>query len=135
MARPRKQDQIRDIDSMALCADQVVHIDAVRSIAAGLPDRQTISDISALFTVLGDPTRLRIVAALALRELCVCDLAASLGLSQSATSHQLRILRQHGLVRSRREGRLTYYALDDEHVSALFAQALDHVHHRTKDDA
>ena len=80
---------------------------------------------------MGDPTRLRLVAALAGRELCVCDLAATVGLSESAVSHQLRLLRARGLVRSRRDGRLVYYALDDDHVAALYAIALEHVAHQT----
>lgn len=89
--------------------------------------------MSDLFGAVADPTRLRIVAALAARELCVGDLAATLAMSQSAVSHQLRVLRDRGLVRARRDGRLSYYALDDEHVAGLFGQALDHVRHRTED--
>jgi ArsR family transcriptional regulator len=75
------------------------------------------------------------VAALAAADLCVCDLAATLGLSESATSHQLRVLRELGLVRSRREGRLVYYALDDAHVRLLYHQALDHVAHGVEERA
>jgi DNA-binding transcriptional ArsR family regulator len=77
--------------------------------------------------VLGEVTRVRILQALAVEELCVCDLALLLDLSQSAVSHQLRLLRSADLVRSRRQGKIVYYALDDEHVKILFAQGLKHV--------
>src|SRR5262249_7832580 len=86
-----------------------------------------------LFAALGDPTRLRIVAALANRELCVCDLAATIGQSESAVSHQLRNLRALGLVRSRREGRLGHYALDDHHLTPLSRPALARVGPRRGD--
>src|SRR5690606_2545857 len=82
-----------------------------------------------IFGALADPTRLRIIAALATRELCVLDLAAAIGLSQSAVSHQLRVLRDRGLVRARRAGRRAYYRLDDDHVETLFRQARDHAGH------
>lgn len=132
MARPRRQDQLREPDTLPVCHDQVVHIDAVLATRKQLPSAATIDAASAFLTAIGDPTRLRIVAALAIRELCVCDLAATLGLSQSAVSHQLRLLRRLGIVRSRRAGRLVYYALDDEHVSTVFDQTLDHVRHRSE---
>lgn len=130
MARPRRIDQVREPALGAGCDDQVVHMEAVRATREALPPAAIIDQMSRLFTALGDPTRLRIVAALAERELCVCDIAASLGLSNSATSHQLRTLRQQGLVRARREGRLVYYALDDEHVTILFNQAREHAEHQ-----
>jgi ArsR family transcriptional regulator len=79
---------------------------------------------------MGDPTRVRLIYALAQRELCVCDLAAVLGLSVSAVSHQLRLLRGLRLVKYRREGRLAYYSLDDEHVDTLLRQGLEHVDDR-----
>ena len=133
MPRPRKSEQLKDPDQLDVCAEPVVHLAAVQSTRQGLPDAATIADLSALFAAVGDPTRLRIIAALAGRELCVCDLAAALGLSQSAVSHQLRVLRELGLVRPRRAGRLVYYALDDAHVSALYRQGLDHVRHRQEE--
>lgn len=134
MPRPRKTDQLADVPDL-VCDDRVVHVDAVRAARAALPSRGDLLGLAELFAALGDPTRLRIVAALAGRELCVCDLAATVGTSESAVSHQLRGLRALGLVRSRRDGRLVYYALDDEHVSSLYGQALDHVAHRSGDDA
>lgn len=113
-----------------ICDEQIVHVDAVRASRANLPQAAVVGGVSALFAALGDPTRLRLVAALAARELCVCDLAAALGISQSAVSHQIRVLRELGAVRPRRDGRRVYYALDDEHVTTLYHQAVDHIRHR-----
>ena len=85
-----------------------------------------------MLKALGDPSRLRIVSALAGGEMCVCDLAAYTGLSESAVSHHLRRLRDLALVTTRREGQILYYSLDDEHVSGLVADILEHVHHSQK---
>ncbi len=132
MARPRKQDQLAVLAHLA-CDERVVHVDSVREARATLPPVPALAALGELFAALGDPTRLRIVAALAQRELCVCDLAAAVGHSESAVSHHLRLLRSLGLVRARRDGRLAYYALDDSHVAALYGQALDHINHRTEE--
>lgn len=83
--------------------------------------------LAETFRVLGDATRVRILDALATGELCVCDLATLLGHTESAVSHQLRLLRGMRLVRSRRDGRMVFYTLDDQHIVQLFAQALEHV--------
>jgi DNA-binding transcriptional ArsR family regulator len=87
----------------------------------------TVGALADIFKVLGDPTRVRILDALSRGELCVCHLSQLLGLSESAVSHQLRLLRNTRVVRARREGRLMYYALDDKHVLTLFRQGLKHV--------
>ena len=86
-----------------------------------------VDGLTEIFRVLGDPTRIRILDALATSELCVGDIAHRLGVSESAVSHQLRLLRSTRIVRSRREGRMIFYALDDRHVLALFRQGLRHV--------
>jgi ArsR family transcriptional regulator len=104
-------------------------MEAVRAAREALPGGTATRELTNLFAALGDPTRLRIMAALATQELCVCDLAATIGHSESAVSHQLRLLRSLRLVRSRREGRRVFYALDDDHVLGIYAQACDHVHH------
>jgi ArsR family transcriptional regulator len=83
--------------------------------------------LAETFRVLGDPTRVRILDALSQGELCVCDLAAAIGLSESAVSHQLRLLRGRRLVRPRRAGRMVFYAIDDQHIMDLFAQGRRHV--------
>jgi ArsR family transcriptional regulator, lead/cadmium/zinc/bismuth-responsive transcriptional repressor len=133
MPRPNKLDRIHGTaeESDDHCDIQLVHPEAVHQAQTNLPASDIVADMTSLFAALGDPTRLRIVAALAEVELCVCDLAATLGLNQSAISHQLRSLRKLGIVRTRRDGRLVYYNLDDEHVSALFSQAHEHVRHQT----
>src|SRR5918999_1383107 len=87
----------------------------------------TVGALADIFKVLGDPTRVRILDVLSRGELCVCHLAQTLGLTESAVSHQLRLLRNTRIVRSRRQGRQIYYALDDKHVLTLFRQGLRHV--------
>lgn len=109
------------------CDVPCLHPDAVREARAALLPHEEAQDLAAIFSVLADPTRVRLVAALAERELCVCDLANVLGLRQSTVSHQLRLLRALRVVRFRKEGRVAYYALDDAHVSGLLAQGLEHV--------
>jgi ArsR family transcriptional regulator, lead/cadmium/zinc/bismuth-responsive transcriptional repressor len=126
MARPRRDRQIPEVldECDAVCDSALVF--AARG---SLPDAQKTHALADLFSSLADPTRVRIIAALNGRNMCVGDIAAALGLSQSATSHQLRALREQGLVRSSRQGRMVYYTLDDEHVSSLFHQGLEHVAH------
>lgn len=110
-------------------ACEVYHADPERiaAIQASAPPDEAIAALSEIFRALGDPTRLRLLSALGAGELCVCDLASLAGISESATSHQLRLLRALRLVRARRDGRLVFYRLDDEHVSGLVAQGLQHV--------
>jgi ArsR family transcriptional regulator len=104
----------------------------VRSaLATPLLDDETASALAETFKVLGDPTRVRILDALARSETPVCDLAEGLGVTQSAVSHQLRLLRSMRLVRARRDGRHIYYALDDDHILKLFKQGIEHVQERS----
>jgi len=109
--------------------DRPVDEEAVSEASHALIDEMRASQLALLFAALADPTRLRMISALNGHELCVCDLAGVLGMSQSAVSHQLRLLRNLGLVRNRKEGRLVYYALDDEHVRDLFNRGLEHITH------
>jgi DNA-binding transcriptional ArsR family regulator len=109
------------------CEVFVADREKVARVRAGLMAAAEVSALAETFRVLGDPTRVRILDALSVAELCVCDLATLLGVTESAVSHQLRLLRAMRIVRSRREGRMVYYALDDHHVTALFEQGLDHV--------
>ncbi len=110
-----------------LCDCRVIHEDRVVNAQEKALEPSEIERVSQLFKALGDPTRLRIVKALEFGEMCVCDLAAFLGISESAVSHQLRTLRQLQLVANRREGPILYYRLNDDHVSGLVALALAHV--------
>jgi len=105
----------------------MVHVDRVAKARKEGISKQEVERLSLLYRALADPTRLRIVLALATGEMCVCDLAALLTVSESAVSHQLRHLRDLALVRNRREGQVLYYALDDRHVSDLLAIGLEHL--------
>lgn len=109
------------------CEVFVADPEKVARVRARLMHPRDVDALAETFRVLGDPTRVRILDALAGAELCVCDLATLLGVSESAVSHQLRLLRTMRIVRSRRAGRMVYYALDDQHVTALFDQGLRHV--------
>ena len=109
------------------CEVYVIDEEAVRRARAGLAEDAQIQDLAATFKILGDPTRARIVMALAHAELCVCDLSSLLAVTPSAVSHQLRLLRQHRLVKYRREGKMAYYSLDDDHIVRLLAEGLRHV--------
>jgi ArsR family transcriptional regulator len=104
-----------------------IDLTRVRKIREALIAPDAVQGLADTFSALGDPTRVRILDALSHGELCVCDLAAVLALSQSAVSHQLRLLRGLRLVRPRREGRVVFYSLDDQHIISLFKQTLQHV--------
>jgi ArsR family transcriptional regulator len=110
-----------------LCDVHVVHEDEVHAAQRERADTELLTFLSDTFQILANPTRLQIVDALSKRELCVCDLAAVVGASQSAVSHHLRQLRQMKIVRYRKDGRMAYYRLDDEHITSLFAIGLEHV--------
>lgn len=112
------------------CDVQAIHLDGVRRALAVLPAPDVAADLAALFGALGDPTRVRLLATLSNGPLCVCDLAATLGISQSAVSHQLRLLRTLHLVRARRDGKLVWYALDDDHIGDLLAIGFAHIGHQ-----
>ena len=101
----------------------------VKRVQKQMPEPKTIHQVTEIFASISDPTRARIVFALSKAELCVCDVAVLLGMTVSAVSHQLRVLRHLGLVKYRKQGRMAYYSLDDEHASALLTQALEHVVH------
>lgn len=112
---------------------EVEQVDAARvaAVRATLPDDAIGQQLAETFRVLADPGRLRLILALLEGgELCVCDLSAATGLSQTACSHNLRILRAHTLVRYRKQGRNVYYALDDSHIRLLLDVALEHVKHQ-----
>jgi len=118
------------VKSMVTCEDEYHDEDRVLAAQSHLIDGLTATRLAQLFKALSDPSRVRIISALSETELCVHDLSAALGMSQSAVSHQLRSLRGMHLVRHRKEGRHVYYQLDDEHISALFRGGLEHVRHR-----
>lgn len=112
------------------CAETLIDEDRVNQAQQFLLDGLRATHLADIFKALADPTRVRIVSVLAQTELCVCDLAATLGMTQSAVSHQLQLMRRMRLVKSRRDGRMVYYTLDDEHVRDLFRRGLEHVEHK-----
>ena len=109
------------------CDAHAIHEDDVRKVRKLLPKEELLFDLAELFKVFGDSTRVRIIGALLHSELCVCDIGALLGMSKSAISHQLRILRQSRLVKNRRDGKIVFYSLDDKHIEGIFEQGLAHV--------
>lgn len=109
-----------------VCKIGIVHKDRVKSAQNAIKNEQNILDASEIFKILSDPTRLKIVMALTKEELCVRDIAALLNLTESAISHQLRLLKNSRIVKHRRDGKMAYYTLDDEHVENLIKSALQH---------
>ena len=109
------------------CEIQFVDEIKVRRVRRAMKPANAVTALAETFKILGDPTRVRIAFALAREELCVCDLANLLGISQSATSHSLRALRQMNLVKFRKEGKIAYYSLDDEHIGYLLDEGFRHV--------
>lgn len=110
-----------------VCEVRYVNEEQVRRVQARLLEDETAHRLAETFKVLSDPTRVKILHALSLAELCVCDLSNLLGMNDSAVSHHLRLLRALKLVKYRKEGRMAYYSLDDEHIERLFQQGLEHV--------
>jgi ArsR family transcriptional regulator, lead/cadmium/zinc/bismuth-responsive transcriptional repressor len=109
------------------CDCTVLHDDIVKKVKKRMPGEEQLFDLAELFKVFGDSTRVRIISALLYAEMCVCDIAALLGMSKSSVSHQLRVLRQSRLVKFRREGKVVFYSLDDSHIGVIFRQGLAHV--------
>ena len=110
-----------------VCEVSVIHEDVLARVKRKMPAEEPVYEVSELFKVFGDTTRARIICALNIEEMCVCDLAALLNMSQSAISHQLRLLKVSRIVKSRKQGRVVYYSLDDTHIGQIFAMAFDHV--------
>ena len=109
------------------CDEVRAHPEILNRVKPDMPDEETLYDLAELFKVFGDSTRIRILYVLFESEMCVCDIAELLGMSQSAISHQLRILKQSRLVRNRRDGKTIFYSLADDHVRAIIGQGMDHV--------
>lgn len=107
--------------------DKIVNEKIVNKVISALPKEEILYDVAELFKVFGDSTRIKIICALFESEMCVYDLAASLSMTQSAISHQLRILKNANLVKFRRDGKLMYYSLDDDHVKHIFEAGYEHV--------
>lgn len=114
----------RDVEA---CSFLCVHEDVVAQVQSSLPCAEELLRLADLFKTFGDGTRIRILYVLLKAEVCVCDLATLLGMTQSAVSHQLRILKQARLIKSRREGKTIFYSLADDHVATLLRQGMEHI--------
>ena len=109
------------------CECREVHKDLISQITNRQPDEDELYDLAELFKVFGDSTRIKILSVLMGEELCVCDIAEALKMNQSAVSHQLRVLKNAKLIKNRKEGKMVYYALADDHVSTILAMGLEHI--------
>ncbi|GAA4294777.1 metalloregulator ArsR/SmtB family transcription factor [Anaerocolumna aminovalerica] len=109
------------------CDCDVIHGDVVEAVKKKMPEEDILYDLSDFFKVLGDSTRVKIMWALDESEMCVCDLAVLLNMTKSAISHQLRSLKQANLVKFRRDGKVVYYSLSDDHVKQIFEKGLEHI--------
>ena len=110
-----------------LCECEEIHADAINCQREAMPGEETLYELSDFFKILGDSTRISILFAIDGEPMCVCDIAALLGMTKSAVSHQLKILRQNALVTYRKAGKNVYYTLADEHVRDIIEKALDHI--------
>ena len=115
------------MNDVECCDFYQVHEDVVKSVTAKMPDEDELYDLAEIFKVFGDSTRIKILYVLFESEMCVCDLAQSLNMNQSAISHQLKILKQAKLVTGRREGKSVIYSLADEHVRTIIDQGREHI--------
>lgn len=110
-----------------LCDCEFIHEDVVIEVKKRMPDDETLYDLSDFFKILGDSTRVKIMWALDENEMCVCDIAVLLNMSKSAISHQLKSLRLADLVKFRRDGKVVYYSLKDDHVRDIFEKGMEHI--------
>ena len=111
----------------ALCSVTIIHEDILSKVRKEMTEDSRLVQMAELFKALDDPTRLKIINALLLAEMCVCDISALLNMTQPAISHHLKTLRQTQLIKYRRDGKIVYYSLDDGHIELLFRQGLSHV--------
>lgn len=109
------------------CETQHVHENLVHQIEDGMPSEEMMKSLAEFYKVFGDMTRIKILCVLSQTELCVCDLAEVTGMTQSAISHQLRMLKQMKLVKNRRDGKTVYYSLADDHIQSILNQGLEHI--------
>ena len=115
-----------------VCDCNIIHEDAVNIAIKNRPDDKELINLSELFKILGDLTRIKIIWTLDNNEMCVCDIANVLNMTKSSISHQLSILKNAGIVRYRKSGKEVYYTLDDEHINKLYEIGLEHIEHRMK---
>ncbi|WP_069997156.1 ArsR/SmtB family transcription factor [Cellulosilyticum sp. I15G10I2] len=118
---------IRLANKIDLCSCTIIHQDVVERATAEMQDHEISIKLSELFKLFADPTRIKLLNALYISEMCVCDIAACLNMTHSAISHQLRLLKMYNLVKSRKEGKVVYYSLADSHVTDILSKGLEHI--------
>lgn len=116
-----------DQNGVEVCEFLCAHDSIVNEVKESMPDEDTLFDLAELYKILGDHTRIRILMVLSRHEMCVCDIATLLSMTQSAISHQLRLLKQARLIKFRREGKTIFYSLADDHVKLLISLAIEHL--------
>lgn len=116
-------------DNKDICSCNIINIENVENAKNNLINEDLLGTVADFFKLLSDKTRLRIITILLKNELCVCDIANVLNMSQSSISHQLRVLRQFRVVKNRKEGKIVYYSLDDEHIENIIKQGIEHYEH------
>lgn len=114
-------------DKIEVCKKTVIHEDKLKEIKGKIPKDEILYELSDFFKIFGDTTRIKILNVLFHSELCVCDISEALGMTQSAVSHQLRVLRGANLVKYRKEGKTVFYSLDDEHINQIFNMGMEHI--------
>ena len=118
---------INNGENIAECEFKHIHQDIIETVRENMPEEDILVDLAELFKVLGDQTRIKIIFILFKEEMCVCDIAELVGMTQSAISHQLRVLKQARLVKFRKEGKSVFYSLDDDHITKIFDYGLHHI--------
>lgn len=117
-------------DEIYKCDCNVIHEEVVSKVKEGMPAEEGLYELAELFKIFGDNTRIKILSGLFEAEMCVCDIAFLLNMTKSAISHQLRILKQARLVKNRKDGKIVFYSLADEHIKQIFDQGLIHINER-----
>ena len=107
--------------------NNIIHKEAVSLAMKNMPKEETLFDLAEFFKIFGDSTRVKILYTLFTSEMCVCDISATLSMTHSAVSHQLRLLKQARLIKSRKEGKVVYYSLNDHHIKTIFDMGLSHI--------
>lgn len=119
---------INNGENIVECECKHIHQDIIETVRENMPEEDMLVDLAELFKVLGDQTRIKIIFFILFKEeMCVCDIAESVGMTQSAISHQLRVLKQARLVKFRKEGKTVFYSLDDDHIRKIFDCGLHHI--------
>ncbi len=118
-----------------ICDCDVINRNDVNEVISKMPKNDIMNKLGAFYKLLGDDTRCKILYTLDNKEMCVCDIANVLSMSKSSVSHQLSTLKESGVVKPRKDGKIVYYSLDDDHVSRLFEVGLEHIYHKMEEEA